>query len=539
MTEFPWLTATCLLPAVGALVLALVPRGRGLLAKQVALVFAVATLALAILIGIQYSPLGGSQQFAELADWIPAFGVHYAVALDGIGLVLFLLTALLVPVVILAGWNDAEGGRLEAREDEDEENEEHQPGRGRRRSVRTYFALVLALETLALGVFTATDVFLFYLLFEATLIPIYFLIGSYGGPNRGYAAVKFLVYSLVGGLIMLAAVVGLYAVSHEQTDGQPSFLLSDLAALEIDPTTQRWLFLGFFVAFAIKAPMVPVHTWLPDTAREATPGTAVLLVSILDKIGTFGMIRFCLQLFPEASQWATPVVMVLAVVSVLYGAALAIGQGVLRGDLKRLIAYTSISHFGVMVLGIFAMTSQAQAGATLYMLNHGLSTAALFLIIGYMVSRRGSQQISDYGGVDQVAPVLSGAFLFACLSGLALPGLSTFVSEFLALAGTFAREEYRIQAVVATCAIILAALYMLIVYQRTMTGPVAKAVAKMPDLRFREVLAVAPLVVLILGLGLFPKPALDVISPAVENTMEIVGVTDPEPAVPVAEESGQ
>jgi NADH-quinone oxidoreductase subunit M len=273
--------------------------------------------------------------------------------------------------------------------------------------------------------------------------------------------------------------------------------------------------------------MWPVHTWLPDAAREATPGTAVLLVAILDKIGTFGMIRFCLQLFPEASRWATPVVIVLAVISVLYGAVLAIGQR----DIKRLIAYTSVSHFGVIVLGIFAMTSLAQTGATLYMLNHGLSTAALFLVAGYFITRRGSAQIGDFGGVDKVAPVASGAFLFACLSGLALPGLAPFVSEFLALAGTF--QRYETAAVIATLSIVLAALYMLILYQRTMTGPTATSVANMPDLRPREVVAVAPLIVLILGLGLFPGPALNVISPAVDSTMERVGVTDPAPEHPV------
>ncbi len=527
MTNFPWLTVIAAVPAVGALALALLPRGRDLFAKQLALGFSVVTLLLTIVMAVQFDPTpitsdsGGQHfQFVEEHAWIPAFGVHYALGVDGIGLVLVALTALLTPVVILASWNDAERASDAAT---------GTPGAEPRRSVRTFFALMLVLEALALGVFSATDVFLFYLLFEATLIPVYFLIGSYGGPRRSYAAVKFLIYSLLGGLLMLAAVIGLYAISAAQTDGNPSFLLSALTQLDIDPAAQKWLFAGFFVAFAIKAPMWPVHTWLPDAAREATPGTAVLLVSVLDKIGTFGMIRFCLQLFPEASRWATPAVIVLAVISVIYGAVLAIGQR----DIKRLIAYSSVSHFGVIVLGIFAMTSLGQTGATLYMLNHGLSTAALFLVAGYFISRRGSAQMGDFGGVDKVAPVLSGTFLFACLSGLALPGLAPFVSEFTALAGTFAR--YEVAAVIATLSIVLAALYMLIVYQRTMTGPTAPAVAKMPDLRPREVLAVAPLVVLILALGLFPKPALDVIGPAVDQTMTRVGVTDPKPAVPVTD----
>ncbi|WP_020578382.1 NADH-quinone oxidoreductase subunit M [Actinopolymorpha alba] len=505
MNNFPWLTVIGALPALGAVVLALLPKGRDLLAKQLALGFSAVALVLALVMAAQYDPAGGFQ-FVEQHNWIPAFGVHYALGVDGIGIILVLMTALLTPVVILASWNDAEGGR---------------------RSVKTYFALMLVLEALALGVFSATDVFLFYLLFEATLIPIYFLIGSYGGPRRSYAAVKFLIYSLVGGLLMLAAIVGLYAISVTQTNGNPSFLLSALTQLSIDPATQKWLFAGFFVAFAIKAPMWPLHTWLPDAAREATPGTSVLLVSILDKIGTFGMIRFCLQLFPEASKWATPVVLALAVISVLYGAILAIGQK----DLMRLIAYSSVSHFGVIVLGIFAMTSVGQTGATFYMLNHGLSTAALFLIAGYMIARRGSARIADFGGVDKVAPVLSGTFLFACLSGLALPGLATFVSEFLALSGTFTR--YRVPAIIATTAIILAALYMLLVYQRTMTGPVTPAVEKMHDLRPRELAAVVPLVLVIIVLGLFPKPVINVIAPAVDSTMTRVGVTDPKPPVPV------
>jgi NADH-quinone oxidoreductase subunit M len=512
----PWLSVACGLPALGAVVLALLPRERDLLVKQTAVAFAGLTLVLSLIIAVQYDPSGG-MQFVEEYAWIPTFGIHFALGLDGIGLVLFLLTAVITPIVMLASWYEPDNvsaarGVLSSE--------------APRRGVKTFFALVLLLEALALGVFAATDVFLFYLLFEATLIPMYFLIGGYGGPRRSYAAVKFLIYSLVGGLIMLAAVIGLYAVSAAQND-DPSMLLSSLTGLDIDPTVQKWLFVGFFVAFAIKAPMWPVHTWLPDAAREATPGTAVLLVAILDKIGTFGMIRFCLQIFPDASRWATPLIIVLAVISVLYGAICAIGQR----DIKRLIAYTSISHFGVIVLGIFALTNLSAAGATLYMVNHGLATAALFLVAGYFILRRNSAQIGDFGGVDKVAPVGSGIFLFAVLSGLALPGLAPFVSEFMALAGTF--QRYRVAAVIATVSIILAALYMLILYQRTMTGPTATSVANMPDLRPREIVAVVPLIVLILGLGLFPKPALDVISPAVDSTLQQVGVSDPEPSHPV------
>jgi NADH-quinone oxidoreductase subunit M len=338
--------------------------------------------------------------------------------------------------------------------------------------------------------------------------------------------VKFLLYSLFGGLLMLAAVIGLFVVS----DGGPqAFLVENLLGTEMTTGTERLLFMGFFIAFAIKAPLWPVHTWLPDAAAEAPPGGAVLLVGVLDKVGTFGMIRLCLPLFPDASQWATPAVITLAVIGILYGALLAIGQT----DMKRLIAYTSISHFVFIVLGIFAMTTQGQSGATLYMVNHGFSTAALFLIAGFLISRRGSRLIADYGGVQRVAPLLAGAFLVAGLSSLALPGLSTFVSEFLVLVGTFTR--YEVAAVVATGGIILASVYILLMYQRTMTGEPTEHTSKLADLTARETWVVAPLVAVIIGLGFFPQPVLDVINPAVDWTMNEVGATDPQPAVGSAE----
>ena len=500
-----WLTLTLLLPLVGALVTMAVPKAKALLSKQVALVFSLVTLALTIVIAVGYHQ-NGAADYAEDYTWIKAFGAHYALGLDGLGIVLVVLTALLTPIVLIASWNDAKSGRW---------------------SEKSFFAWILGLEALSIGVFAATDVFLFYVLFEATLIPMYFLIGGFGGAQRSYAAVKFLLYSLLGGLLMLASVVGLYVVSARH--GDPSYLLSDLSKVSMSQNTERWLFLGFFFAFAVKAPMVPFHTWLPDAAAEATPGTSVLLVGVLDKIGTFGMIRFCLGVFPNASQWATPVVLVLALISVLYGALVAIGQT----DIKRLIAYTSISHFGFIVMGIFALTSQGMTGSTLYMFNHGLSTAALFLIAGYLISRRGSARIADYGGVEKVAPVLAGTFLFAGLSSLSLPGLSPFISEFMVLAGTF--SSHKVIAVGGVLAIVLAALYILIMYQRLMTGPVRDGIEKLKDLNFREVFAIAPLVVLIVGFGLYPKPVVDIIKPAVESTMQHVGVTDKAPQIPVTE----
>ena len=497
----PILTILGVLPMLGAVVLLTLS---GQTARIVGFAVSLVTLALGAYVSV--GAINGAT-FSEQVSWIPALGAYYSLGpIDGLSLTMVLLTVILTPVVLLAAWNDSEAP-------------------GNRFASRGFFALVLFLEGLSLLAFMATDVFLFYLLFEATLIPMYFLISGFGGPRRARAAVKFLLFSLAGGLVMLAAVVGLYVISANA--GQPSYLLSDLSQLELGTSTGRWLFVGFFIAFAIKAPMVPVHTWLPDAAEQATPATSTLLVGILDKIGTFGMIRFCLFLFPEASTWATPVVVVLAVVSVIYGAIAAIGQK----DLLRLIAFTSISHFGFIVLGIFAFTSQSMTGSIFYMLNHAFSTAALFLIVGFMIKRRGSQQMSDFGGVQTVAPVLAGLLLVAGLSSLALPGLSPFISEFLVLAGTFSR--YPILAAVATTAIVLAALYILIMYQRTMTGPVTDQVRKhfTKDLSGREKLAIAPLVLLILVLGFFPRPMLTAIAPTVTDTMRHVGVADPEPKI--------
>ena len=510
--SFPWLTTTIAVPLVGAAVVAFMPKRDDSrdLPQKVAFGFSLVALLVAAAVGVQFDVNGPRYQFVEVHEWIRTFGAHYAVGVDGIGLTLVLLTAILTPVVILASWRDGDTGRW---------------------SPNSFFAWMLGLEGLALGVFAATDVFLFYVLFEATLIPIYFLIGGFGGPRRSYASVKFLLYSLLGGLLMLASVVGLYVVSANSSFG-PTYLLSELSHVHIGVVTGRWLFLGFFVAFAIKAPMFPVHTWLPDAAAEATPGTAVLLVSILDKIGTFGMIRFCLGLFPEASRWATPVVLVLAVVSVLYGALVAIGQR----NIPRLIAFTSISHFGFIVLGIFVLNSYGQSGSTLYMFNHGLSTAALFLVTGFLIKRRDSQLIGDFGGVEKVAPILAGTFLVAGLSSLSLPGLSPFVSEFLVLLGAFVHNWW--YAAFAVLGIVLAAIYILWLYQRTMTGPTRPELAGIKDLNVREIAALAPLLALIVVLGFFPKPLTSIINPAVQDTLHDVGAHNPAPAVSPSSASG-
>jgi NADH-quinone oxidoreductase subunit M len=417
------------------------------------------------------------------------------------------------------------------------------------------------------------------------LVPMYFLIGSFGGPRRQYAAVKFFLYSLVGGLVMLAAVIGLYVVSTSQL-GRGTFAFDALRQLDIDPGVQKLLFLGFFIAFAIKAPLVPLHTWLPDSGAEAPVGGAVLLVGVLDKVGTFGFLRYCLPLFPDASRSLAPLVLVLSVIGILYGALLAMGQS----DMKRLVSYTSIAHFGFIALGVFAFTTEAGTGAVLYMVNHGISTGLLFIVVGMLIARGGSRHVGDYGGVGRAAPKLAGVFLVAGLASLALPGTNSFVSEFLVLIGSFPTRP--VYTVLATVGIILAALYILLMYQRTMHGPprgvllepvatgtdggtvggtdggtvgapapapaggggatAATATVTAPahtaahtepepaarmrvrDLSRRELAVVSPLVALVLVLGFYPQPVIDLIRPAVAATMGDVG-SDPAGTTPATQ----
>jgi NADH-quinone oxidoreductase subunit M len=520
-----------LLPLVGALVVAPL-RDSPRTAKLVALGVALAQLAVTAAVWFSYSvadaAAGTRFQLEFAVDWIPAFGTRFALGVDGIALVMLALIAVLVPIVMAYSWEERipEG-----------------------RTVSGFYALLLAMQGLLVGVFAATDVFLFYVFFEAMLVPMYFMIGRFGGPRRQYAAVKFFLYSLLGGLIMLASVIGLFVVSGNRLPTGGTFTWAELQAVAADvpESTQIWLFLGFFVAFAIKAPLVPFHTWLPDAGAEAPVGAGVLLVGVLDKVGTFGFLRYCLPLFPLASQRLAPLVLTLAVVGVLYGALLAVGQT----DMKRFVAYTSIAHFGFIALGIFAFSTQAFAGSTLYMVNHGISTGMLFIVVGLLIARGGSRLIGDYGGVSTVAPLLAGAFLVAGLSSLALPGTNSFVSEFLVLVGSFPREP--VFTILATVGIILAALYVLWVYQRVMQGPLRGSAVLgavgggpgtmldpdvgarrggatprgFPDLGRREIALLTPLVVLILALGFFPGPVLDVVNPSVAATLSEVGLADP------------
>jgi len=515
------LLAMLLLPLVGSVLVAPM-RSAPRAAKATALVFALVELVLAGLAWSLYHPGGGRTQLILSTPWIPAFGTRFALGVDGIALVMIALLNVLVPIVMGSSWAEKlpEG-----------------------RTPAGYYALLLALQSLLIGVFASIDVFLFYLFFEVMLVPMYFLIGRFGGARRQYAAVKFFLYSLFGGLVMLASVIGVFVVSADRL-AHGTFDWAALVRLagSIPQSTQIWLFLGFFVAFAIKAPLVPLHTWLPDAGAEAPVGVGVLLVGVMDKVGVYGFLRYCLPLFPSASRVLAPLVLVLAIAGVLYGALLAVGQS----DMKRFVAYTSVAHFGFIALGVFAFSTQAQAGAVLYMVNHGISTGMLFIVVGMLIARGGSRLISDYGGVAALAPLLAGMMLLAGLSALALPGTGPFVSEFMVLIGSYPRVP--VYTILATTGMILAALYVLWFYQRLMHGPVrGSAVAEMggpgaamapeapssrrraafSDLSVREVAVLAPLVALILLLGLYPQPVLNVINPSVGATLTEVGLSDP------------
>ena len=492
------LTIIGLLPLVISFLIVAIPSKNIGLIKKVAFGGTTVIAIISILLAVGFDKSDTSLQYVQSNAWIPTFNINYSVGIDGISLVLILLSTILVPIVVLATWHESDRGRW---------------------SVKVFYVLILILETMMIGVFAATDLFLFYVFFEAMLIPIYFLIGGYGSGNKSAAAVKFLLYSLFGGLLMLASIIGIYVISGNQIGA--TFDLAQLATLEIDNQTENFLFLGFFIAFAIKAPLWPFHTWLPDAAKAATPGTSVLLLGVLDKVGTYGMIRFCIQLFPDASKTFTPLIITLAVISIIYGAFMAIGQK----DIKGLIAFTSISHFGFITMGIFAMTSQGMSGANLYMVNHGFSTAALFLIAGWMMMRRGSSTISDFGGLQRVTPVMAWAFFIAGMSSLALPGLSSFVSEFLVLVGTYTR--YPVAAIIGTLGIILAALYILIPVQKILHGPTTPGNENLADLNLREKIAITPVILVIVLMGFYPKPVLDLINPTSEQVVTNAGFSDP------------
>ena len=494
VTNFPWLTVLVALPAAGAALLGFVPPLRRAAGRVIALVIALVELAIGVYAAATVFDWSApaSYQLYESRAWIPQIGVTWSVAVTSLGLVMILLALALVPLVLIAGW------------DEDED-------RG------AYPALVLALQAFMVLIFAAFDLAVFYFAFEAMLIPLYFMIGRYGVGDEAAchkAAMKFLLYSLFGGLIMLGGVLFIWALgSSTQSNTVAFFRMDTLASLlpNLSASVQMVVFVSFMVTFAIKAPMVPVHTWLPDTAAVARPGTSVLLVGVLDKIGTFGMITMCLQLTPGASASAKWAMCVLAVISILWGGLSANGQN----DIMRLVSYTSVSHFGFMVLGIFIGSEIALVGAMFYMVAHGVSIAAMFLLSGWLSKRGGTQDMRDYVGMQRVTPVLAGLWLMSGLASIALPGLSGFVPEYLVLMGTWTVSGPL--ALFAVLGVVLAAMYILMPYQRVFTGAPGKGKEDLADLGARERGVMTPLVVAMLVLGIWSAPLVSALTPVAQD----------------------
>ena len=474
------------LPLVGAIVVALLPRERDELVRYTALAFTLATFVLSIGVLAEFDASEAGFQLGSNLEWIPDWGISYLTGIDGISLWMIMLTTFLMPLGVLASWTVT-------------------------KRLRPYFAFLLALETGMLGVFAALDLFLFYLFWEATLVPMYFLIGMWGYGRRIYAAMKFFLFTLIGSLLMLVAILFLYFAAQ----GDPTFSYQELLGTPFSINTQRLLFLGFFASFAVKIPLVPLHTWLPDAHTEAPTAGSVMLAGVLLKMGAYGLIRFAIPLFPDASRELVPIVMGLAIVGIVYGALVATVQK----DLKRLIAYSSVAHLGFVVLGIFVGTVQGMSGGILQMLNHGLSTGALFMLVGLLYERRHTRAIADFGGLARSVPILSGVFLLVALSSIGLPGLNGFVGEFLVLLGTFL--GYRWWVLPAAFGIVLAAIYLLWAYQRVFQGKITdEANRNIPDLNTREIAMLAPLVALIVFLGVYPQPVLDRIEPAARQVVQ-------------------
>jgi NADH-quinone oxidoreductase subunit M len=485
---FPTLAVMILLPTLAALVVALIPRRRSELVYPLALTLSFLPLAMVLYVLVKFQVGVPGYQFTQQVLWYEPLGISWHVGVDGISLLLLVLTALLFPVAIAAS-------------------------KSVEKNVKMYMVAMLLLETGMLGVFVALDLLLFFAFFEITLVPMYLLIGIWGSGNRVYAAVKFFLYTALGSALMLTGIIWLGTISG-------SFNLLDILNVSLTSTQQTWLFFAFGIAFAVKVPIFPFHTLLPDAHTEAPTAGSILLAGVLLKLGTYGFIRFNLTLFPEAAVRFAPWLAALAVIGIIYGAAVAIVQP----DLKRLVAYSSVSHLGFIILGIFAMTSQGMSGGVIQMVNHGLSTGALFLLVGMIYERRHTRQISDYGGIAKVMPVFAGLFLFSAFSSAGLPGLNGFIGEFNILLGSYLR--FPVAAVLAATGVILAAVYLLWAYERVFTGPlIHKENQKLIDLNKREILIAAPLVVLILFLGVYPKPALDRIEPAVNEVLQRIEQT--------------
>jgi NADH-quinone oxidoreductase subunit M len=486
-----WLSLITFLPAAGAL-LVLLWRGRRA-APWIAL--GVSTLDFVLFVALvgRFDRASDALQFVERVPWIPELGVTYHVGVDGLNILLVGLTTFLTPIGVLVSWTSIQN------------------------RMRGFMASLLLLETGILGAFISVDLFLFYLFWEAMLVPMYFLIGIWGSGNRIYAAVKFFLYTAVGSLLMLVGILVL-SISHQRQLGTLSFDLPDLAQVVLSPSVEYWVMLAFFLAFAIKVPMFPFHTWLPDAHTEAPTSGSVILAGVLLKMGGYGFLRFALPLFPNASQGVLPIVMALGVIGIVYGALVSMVQP----DLKRLVAFSSVSHLGFVVLGIYAMNRQGIEGAVLQMVAHGLSTGALFCVVGMLYERRHTRLISDFGGLASSVPLLATFFMLFTLASLGLPGLSNFVGEYLVLTGAF--QVHAGWAVAAALGVILAAVYMLWMYKRVMFGPVVhEANRTLRDLDAREIIALSALAVFIVWMGVAPGWFLDTMHPTVESLTSRLG----------------
>jgi len=491
VTTFPLLTFLVFFPLVAAALIALLPRSAEKSARLYATLAAGFQFVVSLPLWWRVIPGSPGFQFEEKLAWIPSIGATYHLGVDGVSALLALLTTLITFIASLGAWNSVE-----------------------KRS-KEFFALILALEAGMLGTFFCLDVLLFYVFWEAMLIPMYLLIGVWGGTRRVYAAVKFFLYTMAGSVLMLVAILALWNL-HKQTTGIPSFDLTAFYALPLKPQDQLWYFLAFAFAFAIKVPMWPVHTWLPDAHVEAPTAGSVILAAVLLKMGTYGFIRFAMPIFPNALEVCTPWIAWISIVGIVYGAVVAMVQP----DLKKLVAYSSVSHMGFCMLGLMAMNAQGLAGSMMTMLNHGVSTGALFLLVGVIYERRHTRAISDFGGLWKVLPVFSVIFLVVTLSSIGLPGTNGFVGEFLVLLGAF-KASFAWAAVAAT-GVILSACYMLWMYQRIAFGPVThEANNSLTDLSLRERLVFAPLLLLIFWMGVAPQPFLDRMQPTLDRTIEM------------------
>jgi len=471
----PILTIATFLPLLGAIWLLFIDRGKEEKIKRIALITAIGSFIISLPLFFNFQLNTHEFQFVEKVPWIKEFGISYHVGIDGISLFLYLLTSFISVVSILASWTIKD-------------------------RIKEYMIAMLVLETGMLGVFISLDMFLFYVFWELMLIPMYLLIGVWGGPRRIYAAVKFFIYTMAGSVLMLLAIIAIYFMNYKAT-GEYTFDLLTLYNLDIPMGTQFWLFLAFFFAFAIKVPMFPFHTWLPDAHVEAPTAGSVILAGVLLKMGTYGFVRFSLPLFPYASHQFVPVIAWLAIAGIIYGALVAMVQT----DLKKLVAYSSVSHLGFVMLGIFVFNLQGMEGGILQMINHGLSTGALFLMVGMIYERRHTRMIDDFGGLTKRMPIFAVFFMIATLSSIGLPGMNGFVGEFLVLVGTFKANV--LYAVLATTGVILSACYMLWMFQRVMFNKLSNPEnQKLKDLNKREWAILLPIVILIFWIGIYPKP---------------------------------